>query len=483
MTRSEPLFTGRFNPTLIACGFFALSIAFAIVTARCLYADGSFYFVKVLETGNFTEMIGCRSFAGYLFQLPVVIAMGAGITSIPCLTFLFGVGCFCAWPAAMFLCYRMAKEHFWLVMLACAAGYLNAAFVAVGEHIVAHAFFWPVVFVILFVRPLTPFAAVTLLFSSIVLMRSYESMLFLGPVLISLVAWRMISSKERPWQIAVLGAAAVFLAVAVYIAWVGVKYPNVTNYNGFKSALCSEIANPAWTVKMSVFWAALMLGATYPPAAAIFKRPTSMIVCVLVVLIWGLSPILEPQRLHPPEQYNCRFLDLLVPLALTPVAAILSFRPQWLTTRVPDLVRLSAVMLAAQSLWQFSATCQWERHLSEWRNMLTSKTGPIYIVGDRGFNAPDFTWANPCLSIIAGPRHVRAIITPDHVEPWQPFDPLVPQSFPDLERYGLTYTDYKAFLEQKKLVHEHVFAQYQMTGTSAIATSLPSHGRSICLQN
>src|SRR5215469_9598291 len=184
MTRFEPLVQGRFNPTLIACGFFALFILFAILTARCLYADGSYYFLRVLETGRFTEMIGCRNFAAYLFQLPVVLALALGINSLPCLTILFGIGCFSAWPLAMFSCYQMAPRHFWLVMLACAVGYLNAAFMAVGEHIVAHAFFWPALFAILFARPLTPFAAISLLTCSIVLMRSYESMLFLGPVLV-----------------------------------------------------------------------------------------------------------------------------------------------------------------------------------------------------------------------------------------------------------------------------------------------------------
>ena len=449
MTQSEPSFTGRFNPTPIACGFFALFVVFAILTARCLYADGSFYLVQVLAAQNFADIAGCRGFSHYLIEFPVVVALALGVNSIPCLTFLFGIGCFCAWPVAMSLCYRLAPRHFWLVMLAGAAGYLNAAFMSVGEHIVAHAFFWPALFAILFVRPLTPFAAVTLLFSSVILMRSYESMLFLGPVLIALLVWRLVADKERPWQQAVLGTSVVFLILAVYIAWIAVKYPNQAQYYGFKQGFFHQLLDPVWTVKMSLFWAAVMLGAMYPPVAAIFRRPAGMIVCAMIVLIWGLYPILEPQRLYPREQYNCRFLDLLVPLALTPVAAILSFRPQWLAAKVPDLVRLSAVMLVAQSLWQLSATYQWEQHLSQWRNMLAAETGPIYLWEDRGFNAPDFSWANPCQSLIIGPRHVQAMIVPDHFEPWEPFDPLAPKSLPDLKRYGLTYTDYIAFLELK----------------------------------
>lgn len=449
MTPSEPLSAGRFNPTNIACGFFALFIVFAILSARCLYADGSFFLVKILAAQNFVEFSEGRVYSHYLIEFPAVVALALGVNSIPCLTFFYGIGCYCVWPVAMFLCYRMAPQHFWLVMLAGAAGYLNASFMSVGEHIVVHAFFWPALFAILFVRPLTPFAAATLLFSSIILMRSYESMLFLGPVLISLLAWRMVTDKECPWRQAVLGASVVFLILAVYIAWIGVEYPNPAEIYGFKRGLIHQLFDPAWTVKMSAFWAVVMLGAMHPAVAAIFRRPVGLIVCALVVLIWGLYPILQPQRLYPAQQFNCRFLNLLVPLALTPVAAILCFRPQWLTAKVPDLVRLSAVMLVAQSLWQLSATYQWERHLSDWRNMLAAESGPLYLRGDWNFNAPDFTWANPCQSLLIGPRRVQALIMPDHPEPWLPFDPLAPKSLPDLKRYGFTYTDYAAVLKQK----------------------------------
>ncbi|HEY1786955.1 MAG TPA: hypothetical protein VGJ73_02310 [Verrucomicrobiae bacterium] len=450
----EPLIKGRFNPTLMACGFFALFIVSAILTARCLYADGSYYFLRVLETGHFTEMIGCRDFAAYLFQLPVVVALALGIHGMPCLTILFGIGCFCAWPLAMFLCYHMAPRHFWLVMLACAAGYLNTAFMAVGEHIVAHAFFWPALFAILFVRPLTPFAAVSLLGSSIVLMRSYESMLFLGPVLIALLIWRMAYDREQPWRQAVLGAAVVFLVVAVYIAWIGVKYPNTANYNGFKHGFLREMEYPAWTVKMSLLWTGLMLIAMFPPAIALLRKPTGILFSALVILGWGLYPIFEPLRINPAVQYDCRFLDLLVPLALVPVAVILSVRPQWLAAKTPALVWLSAAMLMAQSLWHLSATYQWDRYVGNWKNMLAAKSGPIFLAGDNVFNKPDLSWVDPTESLIIGPSNVRAMIMPDQAHSWQPFDPLKPQSLPDLKSYGLNYTQYTACLNRGKSLHE-----------------------------
>jgi hypothetical protein len=46
------------------------------------------------------------------------------------------------------------------------------------------------------------------------------------------------------------------------------------------------------------------------------------------------------------------------------------------------------------------------------------------------------------------------MIMPDHVEPWQPFDPFKPKSFPDLSRYGVDYTDYVNALNREKLIRK-----------------------------
>ena len=235
--------------TVFACVVFGLSILFAIISRRCLYADGSYYLLRVLVAGNFTEMISCRSFAAYLFQLPVVVAFNLGITNLHWLTLAFGVGCFSAWPVAMYLCHRMARQHFWLVMLACAAGYLNAAFMAVGEHIVAHAFFWPALFAVLFVRPLTPSAAVILLGSAGLLLRSYESLLFLGPPMAGLLVWRLIFVKDKHWQKALLATTALLFAAATWIALGGVLHPDSpANYGGFKRGILAELEHPTWTL-------------------------------------------------------------------------------------------------------------------------------------------------------------------------------------------------------------------------------------------
>jgi hypothetical protein len=441
--------------TFFACVVFGFMIFFAIVSGRCLYADGSYYLLRVLQAGNFTEMIHSRCFAAYLFQLPVVVAFKLGITNLHWLTLAFGVGCFSAWPVAMWLCYRMAPQHFWLVMLACALGYLNAAFMAVGEHIVAHAFFWPALFAVLFVRPLTPASAGVLLVSAGLLLRSYESLLFLGPPLAGLAVWRLVSGDDRRGPKVVLGLAAVLFICASGIALQAVLHPDSpANAGGFKRGVWLALVFPSWTLVMSYFWILLMLATNYPQVAQLLNRRAGFVVMGLAVLLWGAWPLLVPEQLNPADQYDSRFFNLLVPMLLLPLAVLMAVKPRWLAGQARSLARFSAAMLIAQSLWHLSATCQWRGYVHEWRKLLATQNGPILLADVYGVENSrngqalrfDWDWANPTMGLFLGPSQVQALVMPEVLAGWQPFDPLKPKDLPDLHRYGLNYSRYVSAL-------------------------------------
>src|SRR5215469_1413837 len=175
---------------LVALGIFAISVAFEILSSRCLYADGAHEFIKTLQAQNFVAFMWSRHFAFYIYEFPLVLAIKAGVTSLTWLRWAFGLGCFLPWPVALACCYWISPKNFWIAAAGCAAGYLNAAFMAVGEHILAHAFFWPSLFVILFARPLKPGHAVILLAFATAMMFTYESEMFLCVPLALLALWR-----------------------------------------------------------------------------------------------------------------------------------------------------------------------------------------------------------------------------------------------------------------------------------------------------
>jgi len=100
-------------------------------------------------------MLFSRGHAAYLYQLPVVLALKLGITNSGSAQAGFRRGLFLCLAVGDVALSPAGAGTFLAGDAGAGAAYLNAAFVAVGEHVVAHAFFWPVVFVLLFVRPLT----------------------------------------------------------------------------------------------------------------------------------------------------------------------------------------------------------------------------------------------------------------------------------------------------------------------------------------
>jgi len=446
-----------------ACIIFALWTGAAIFSSRCLYADGAHEFIRVLQAQNFVAFMWSRHFAFYIFEFPLVLAIKLGVTNLAWLRLAFGLGCFLPWPVALFCCWRISPENFWLAVAGCGMGYLNAAIMAVGEHILAHALFWPSLFVILFARPLKLLAAVLLLASATAMLYSYESQVFLGLVLALLAGWRSWREKqEGHWiWLVFLTAAALFFA-GVTIGLCGVFMPELpANYGGLKSDTLHMLGHLGWTFSWTIAWTGLMLAVWFSETVGRIISHKAVIALLLAgLLVWGIWPFLMPDRLNTAIQYNNRALDLIVPLALLPAALILRFRPHWIEPRRGQLVQLAAGLLTAQSLWQTGVTWQWQGDVGKLQGLLSSHWGivPLHttILGTCSIEnqALIFDWTWPCLSIALNPdRKIRSLVCSElFVAPpyrgklWQPFDPLKVETLPDLSHYGLDYGIYIAGL-------------------------------------
>jgi hypothetical protein len=458
----------------VACTVFALWVVAAIWSSRCLYADGAHEFVKVLQARDFVALMWSRHFAFYIYEFPLVLAIKLGVTNLAWLRWAFGLGCFLPWPVAMVCCHWISPKHFWLVVAGCAAGYLNAAFMAVGEHILADAFFWPALFAILFARPLKLPAALILLASATGLLFSYESQLILCVPLALLALWRSgCENKEgNRWTwVAFLVAAALFLA-GITIGLCAVLMPEIrSNFTGFKAGTLSLLGHLGWTLTWTMLWAGLALTALFSENFwRIISHKAGIYLLAVVMVVWGTWPLLAPSRLDTGIQYDNRVLDLLVPLALLPVALILRFRPEWIEPKAGRLAQLTAALLIAQSLWQLSATLWWYQDVIRMQNLLASQHGIIplrsTVLAADGMEGRElyrdaiggrFDWVWPCLSVALspGPKINSLICSEVFMDPnirlhhWQPFDPFKPETLPDLDHYGISFTGYTAALRKE----------------------------------
>ncbi len=460
----------------LAIGVFFVWILAAIFTSCCLYADGAFEFVRVLETQNIATFMWSRHFAVFIYQFPLVLAVKLGVTNLSLLRLAFGMGCYLPWPLALLVCRWLSRENFWLAVTACAVGYLNVASLAVSEHIVAHAMFWPALFVLLFARPLNLTASLILLAMAVGLQFSYESQIFLCCPLAMLSLWRSAQEKRANsgWPSVVFFAAAGLFSVSMANGIYSVLMPEMPgNFSGFKAGTLGFLQHTGWTVKWTLLWCGLAVSACRSENIWHWlSGKTGKYLLVAFVLVWGTGPFLAPGTFDTGLQYDNRVLDLLVPLGLLPVALILRFRPAWMEAGRSRLVQLAAMMLLAQSLWQLSITALWYRDVVWMQETLVAKRGifPLrstVLAADGMLGRelhPDaiggrFDWAWPCLSLSLTPgKQINCLICSEvFMDPtirrqiWQPFDPFNPNTLPRLGHYGLGYSNYLAGLSAQNL--------------------------------
>jgi hypothetical protein len=298
---------------------------------------------------------------------------------------------------------------------------------------------------------------------------SYESQLFLCVPLALMALWRAREEKKENnrggWTV-FLVAAALFTA-GITVGLCGVLMPELqANFSGFKAGTLGMFKNMGWTLSWTVAWMALALAAFFSERFwRIVSSKPGIYLLLALLLIWGAWPALAPYHWDNGVQYDNRSMDMLAPLCLLPVALILRFRPQWIEFKHKRLEQFVAALWVAQSLWQISATMHWYQDVIWMRQILASHHGivplhgtPLAADGMEGHElrpnamGGHFDWTWPCLSLALSPhREISSFICSEvFLDPairehyWQPFDPLLPKTLPDLQHYGINYGDYIA---------------------------------------
>jgi len=290
-----------------------------------------------------------------------------------------------------------------------------------------------------------------LLGSAIILLKSYETMIFFGPALALIGLWRTFTGGEKLWQRAVLFISSVLLCMATWVSLQGLLHPDQgPNLADFKGGLLNQFLFPGWPLGWTFFWVLLMLVGLVPDLRRELTRPVAVLFLAVLVLLWGVWPLLAPSNLEPAKQFGARSLELLVPIALLPVALLLSYRDGWLRSHKRWIVNTSAALLIAQSLWQIAATEQWRGYLNVLRGMIAANTGIINLAetpygknASVGNQATSFLWLPDTrdLSIEISPPKIKSIVNPA-VGMREIDEQFKPENLPSLGRYGVDYSEY-----------------------------------------
>ena len=177
--------------TLLLIVFIGIS---GVYSARGLYSDGSHWLIEMLPRGGFFIFDPHRAFVQILEELPVAIAIWAGVLDLNVLIRTHSFGFIAVplafWLGAMWL--HIRTNLFWFFIIAFSVSYLRSGFFAAGEFSTAYAMTAFCVAILLSQR-ISFLMGLLLLGAATALIYSYEATAFLGGFLTILAILRIVN--------------------------------------------------------------------------------------------------------------------------------------------------------------------------------------------------------------------------------------------------------------------------------------------------
>ncbi len=169
--------------------------------SRGLFVDGSAFLVQVARREFFFDFYDPRLYAMVLGQAPILTAVFLGVTDLHLLAQLLSLGLF-ALPTALYhlALMRVKDDPVLLAAVLAAIGvvFMTTSFFIVGEYNTAYAIGIVVAVRLVTAKELTVADGAFLVAVGLLAVRTYEVMLYLGPLLALMIAWTVYRIRPRP---------------------------------------------------------------------------------------------------------------------------------------------------------------------------------------------------------------------------------------------------------------------------------------------
>ena len=414
--------------------------------SRGLFVDGSAFLVQIARREWFFDFYAPRLYAMVVGQAPIMTAIFLGVTDLHLLARLLSLGLF-ALPTALYhLALVRVKDDAVLlaaVIAAIALVFMTTSFFIVGEYNTAYA-----IAILVAVRLATAkrLTLVDGLFVAVIgglAIRTYEVMLYLGPLLSVMVGWAIWRAPSRPWLptflhlLSVVGfIAGMFVAIGSLTRPYSVEHLDETiqTATNFWQNMQFDLAVAA--ALMIVVWALvrprdLMLGKPYLWAG----------VCLVIL---ALSPILMlgdiVVRPLAKSQYVARTAAGLIIASI--VVVIWAYATN-VRGKLPAFVVLgtaeagrrfllfSLLMLLAVLPSDIFLTQSWVSYLDTMRKTVRNHDGVIAFedspLSQYPYNLLVEDWILPSQSLALRAKRGDGIVAPPkQFNAWQPFPPPDP---------------------------------------------------------
>ena len=427
---------------------------------RGLFWDGSAFLVNIIDFDNFHDFYPARAHVGYVTQLPVLLATRLGMVDLKMLAMIQSAALF-ALPAGL---YHLAMARVRgdgllvaIVLAIVAAVYLPTSFFIIGEYNAAYAAVTAAMAVALTSRG-GRWDGVILLLLGALCLRSYEAMVYLGPMIAAAVLWSTWrkGTEGAPDDVArALGtiASLAFVGGALVSGITMAVYWNHPHFVLVRAAVPDFWQNLQFVIPLAglgLFAAACLVW----PRWLLGRAPVVLIgtIALLLVIVPWLRPIRPEAFLFPPSHYvartaaGCVLWALLVAMwihvafARCPLALLATLRRPAVGQR---LASATFALVLAAIVPDLALTHLWNGYLAYMRGVVVSNTGILKAsslpLGEWPYRLFTQEWTLPALTTILRTRQHEAVVVggPNYRDEW-PFDPSC-GTLPHL--YGYAWRD------------------------------------------
>lgn len=419
----------RILDPVLRCAVLLAIVALAVSgvwSARGLYGDGAYFLLQILKTDGFWTTDPPRLFANLILQAPVVAALQAGVHDLNGLIRLHSAALvvlpLAAWAGALLVLVR--SPCFWPFVWAFSATYLGTGFFAAGEYNLTYGMTALCAALLVADGPMRTAAVVVLVGLAAALMRSYEAMVFLGPLLCVASAGRLLLRIDTSAAVrAGLLLAALLFAVGTAVAAWSILYPSSPGNLAGAAAIKQVVRTPQVVYTCLVGVAVLVVLASRRPSS---RRAALIGAAVLSAVFVSMPMLWLPADMHYVSRAMAG-LGLFAILLIT-FAWHFSARIGWRTAAEPDAAAsVIPFLLFTSLLMPFLAhTIGFRDWARTFESEVTARTGRVPIETTavyRGgvFDAYNWPWTNPALSVVLRAGPASAVISnPVAYRGWQP---------------------------------------------------------------
>lgn len=464
----------------IACFLlYAAHAVYAVVTQRYLYGDASWFLVHIASDGSVThfyenfykEFYYSRVTAYWITQLPTVIALHLGVSSLQVLSYVLGTTYFSHKILSLIICYLLLekgkKRLIAFPLLGLLAGTINSDVYIVTEIHIASSFLWPIAIILTRSGYLKTSLLITTILAIILASFTYESWAFFAPLLICAAIYQIKNAVGPKRGQLILIAAC--LIVPSLINWAAILFPrDPTNKSGFIHGTLNIFADffkgvPFWHIGALVSLIALasvisvMLFGAYPKNTRM-RRIFWIAVCLALVLLPPVHYFRTAAHLDLTYSITDRgFAGLVMQCGILLAYLYACLLPYSFTERKFAIIAPLILALGlGQVTWQILATHAWAKATHAARRTLTIEKGAVPCIDIDKYRTSGAAmspsailchwWVTPLSTLLSKQAKVRALLISQ--EQFKAFNPLDRDALPADGTPSIDYSTYKTFLDQ-----------------------------------